>query len=208
MRVVAVLGIVAALALVLLLRGRTSDEAASRPTAVAAPAAIAPHAAPSTAAPGAAAPAPVNAYFERQEFQRRTREFFAHAADLPQAQRERDARAVEAGIDRYERAGELSAGEAVLLRASLIRATAADGPAQTERIAELAARYQVNAEVAMAAWAQRHDPQFDEYKKRERAIVEEVMALKTIPGGMERDAYLRERLQAERERVYAADGAP
>lgn len=146
----------------------------------------------------------VREYRARMDFQDNARRFFAEAATLDDASRIRQAQALESGINRYEEAGELSAGESVMLRIGLIRATETDQAAQIERISELVARYQVHAERRNAAFlqAQRNDVAFNSYKARESRIVAEVMAMKSIPGGLSRNEYLRQRLQREREIAY------
>ena len=168
-----------------------------------APASASSAAAPAQAQPLLATPQ-ARQYRERQQFQREARQFFDQAARLPAGERERRAQALQQGIDAYERAGELSAGETVLLRVALIRATVADPARQAELVEALAVRYRGEAERRNAQWAQQQaqDPRFRQYKQREREIVAEVMAMGAIPNGLSRNEYLRQRLQAERERAY------
>ena len=81
-----------------------------------------------------------------------------------------------------------------------------DDPArQAEQVAAIADRYRAHADRRMAAFLeqQRNDPRFQAYKAREAQVVAEVMAATTIPAGLTRDQYLRQRLQEERERAYA-----
>ena len=108
-------------------------------------------------------------------------------------------------IDRYEAGGGLSAGEAVLLRTALVRATVEDPAQQAEEVAAIADRYRAHADRRMAAFLQqqRNDPRFQTYKAREAQVVAEVAAMSSIPAGLTRDQYLRRRLQEERERAYA-----
>lgn len=148
----------------------------------------------------------VREYQARLDFQNNARRFFAEADKLDQASRRRQAQALEADIDRYQNTGELSAGETVMLRVGLIHATETDQAAQIEKISELVASYQVHAERRNAAFlqAQRNDPAFNSYKARESRIVAEVMAMKSIPGGLSRNEYLRQRLQREREIAYGS----
>lgn len=162
-----------------------------------------PAAAPAQARPLLATPQ-ARQYRERQRFQQEARQFFDQAARLSAAERERRAQALQQDIDAYERAGELSAGETVLLRVALVRATVADPARQAEQVEALAARYRGEAERRNAQWLERqaHDPRFRDYKRREREIVAEVMAMGAIPNGLSRNEYLRQRLQAERERAY------
>jgi aspartate carbamoyltransferase catalytic subunit len=141
---------------------------------------------------------------ERQDFEARAKRFLQQASSLGDVERSEQARALTASIDRYEREGGLSAGEALLLRSGLIKATVADEQEQALQIADVMQRYRSDAERRMAQHLaqQQRDPNFQDYKTRERAIVAEVMALREIPGGLSRDEYLRQRLQQAREAAY------
>lgn len=144
------------------------------------------------------------AFRERQDFEARARRFLQDAPKLGAVERSEQARALTASIDRYEQDGGLSAGEAMLLRSGLIKATVANEAQQAAQIADLMERYRAHADQRSAEYLAQHldDPKFQDYKARERAIVAEVMAMRDIPGGLGRDEYLRLRLQQERERVY------
>jgi hypothetical protein len=145
------------------------------------------------------------AYRERQDFEADSKRFLREAARLGPVEREKKARALSASIDKYEREGGLSAGEAVLLRTSLIKATIADETQRAARIAELTLDYRERADRRTAEYLAQHqrDPRFQDYKARERSIVAEVMAMSSIPGGLSRDQYLRQRLQQARELAYS-----
>ncbi|KAF1723635.1 hypothetical protein [Pseudoxanthomonas japonensis] len=145
------------------------------------------------------------AHRERQRFETDAKDFFARAPSLRAVERSERADALTRQIDRYEAAGGLSAGEAVLLRTALIKATVDDPAEQAAAVAEMADRYRAHADQRMAAFAaqQANDPRFQSYKTREAQVVSEVMAMTSIPAGLTRDQYLRQRLQEERERAYA-----
>jgi hypothetical protein len=140
----------------------------------------------------------------QQRFEREARDFVRDAPGLPLAERERRARELEAQIAERERSGELSAGETMLLRAALIETDSGNQAEQKARLAALAERYRADAARREAAFAaqQAADPRMQRYKAREKAVVAEVMAMTTIPGGLTRDEYLRERLQRERELAF------
>lgn len=144
------------------------------------------------------------AWRQRREFEARARWFLQNASRLGAVERSEQARSLSASLDKYERESGLSAGEALLLRTGLIKATVADEKQQAEQIADLMDRYRSHADQRMDAYTTRHaqDPKFRDYKARERAIVEEVMALREIPNGLTRDEYLRQRLQQAREAAY------
>ena len=140
----------------------------------------------------------------QQRFERDARDFVRDAAKLPTAERERRAQSLETQIAERERSGELSAGETVLLRAALIEAGSGSEAEQKARLAALAERYRADAARREAAFVaqQQADPRMQRYKAREKAVVAEVMAMTTIPGGLTRDEYLRQRLQRERELAF------
>lgn len=143
------------------------------------------------------------AYFEREAFEQQARHFFARAAQLDPAAREREAASLENAVTRYEDGRQLSAGEAMNLRLGLIQATTADAVERGARQAELIARYQRDGARREARFAQQQaaDTAFADYKRREAQVVAEVMALAQIPGGLTREEYLRQRLQHEREQI-------
>ncbi|WP_242108073.1 hypothetical protein [Luteimonas aquatica] len=143
-------------------------------------------------------------YAARRAFDADIRAYLREASAMNAVQRSERARALSAQIDAYERARQLSAGEALLLRAALIQASGAEEPARAEQMAALVQRYRDTAQRREAEWnAQlQHDPKFRDYKSREREIVAEVMAMPHIPGGLSRDAYLRQRLLQAREQAY------
>ncbi len=145
------------------------------------------------------------AYRDRRHFEADAKDFFAHAASMRAVERSERADALTRQIDAYEAADGLSAGEAVLLRTALVRATIDDPAQQAEEVAAIADRYRTHADQRMAAFAaqQASDPRFQAYKTREAQVVAEVMAMTSIPAGLTRDQYLRQRLQEERERAYA-----
>ncbi len=140
----------------------------------------------------------------QQRFERDARDFVRDASKLPSDERERRAQALETQIEAREQSGELSAGETVLLRAALIEAGSGSEAEQKARLAALAERYRADAARREAAFVaqQQADPRMQRYKAREKAVVAEVMAMTTIPGGLTRDEYLRERLQRERELAF------
>jgi hypothetical protein len=145
------------------------------------------------------------AHRDRQRFEADAKDFFARAPSLRTVERSERADALTRQIDRYEAEGGLSAGEAVLLRTALVKATVDDPARQAEEVAAIADRYRAHADQRMAAFAaqQANDSRFQSYKTREAQVVAEVMAMTSVPAGLTRDQYLRQRLQQERERAYA-----
>ncbi len=143
----------------------------------------------------------VQKFQQRERFQQEVREFFARAPALPPGERAARARDVARAITHYEAEGEIAAAEALTLRSGLIRETVADPVEQLVAIRGLQEHYQQQGERKQAQWDTRTDPELELYKAREREIVDEVMAMTTIPDGLTRDEYLRRRLQSAREQL-------
>ena len=127
--------------------------------------------------------------------------FIKSAAELSEEERRQRAAALAEEIDRREAAGELALSEALLMQVGLVQAEGGDEAAQKARADALLARYQaLSAE--REAQAKTPDERFSRYKSEEKRIVDEVMALDSIPDGLSRDQYLRQRLQEAREQAY------
>ncbi|TXH75106.1 MAG: hypothetical protein E6Q88_03875 [Lysobacteraceae bacterium] len=146
------------------------------------------------------------AHRQRLAFQQRTRQFLHDASTMSAVERSERAREILLEIDRREKAKELSAGDAVLVKIGLINATIEDEGEKVMQVRELVARYRQDAARREAAWQaqQQRDAQFQDYKAREAQIVAEVMAMESFPNGLTRDDYLRLRLQEARETIYRA----
>jgi aspartokinase len=148
--------------------------------------------------------AAIRDYRERERFGQDVEDFFVRAPRLDPATRQRQADALREELRRRETDRSISAGESMNLQIALVRATVDDPQAQASALAALAEHFRTDAEQANQAWQQHlaTDPQFQRYKQDERRIVETVMAMPVIPGGVSRDAYLREQLQHAREMAY------
>jgi hypothetical protein len=143
----------------------------------------------------------VQKFQQRERFQQEVREFFARAPAMPPEERAARAKVIAREITRYEAEGEIAAAEALTLRSGLIRETVADPVEQLVAMRGLQEHYQQQGERKQAQWEARADPELELYKAREREIVDEVMAMTTIPDGLTRDEYLRRRLQRAREQL-------
>ena len=137
----------------------------------------------------------------RERFNERARAFFADAAQMNAADRDHEAQQLEQELTRLEQAGGLSAGETLLIRAGLIRETVPAGAQQEAQLQALQERYRAETQRRVTTAQAHPDPQFGSYKVRESEIVNEVMAMETIPDGLTRDEYLRRRLQVAREQL-------
>lgn len=152
----------------------------------------------------------VRAYQSRLAFEQRTRAFLRDASTLDELARLEQARDIGREIDQREQARELSAGESVVLRVSLIEATVRDEAERIRQSQALVDHYRQQTAMRQAAFEeqQRQDAGFQAYKAREAQIVSEVMAMTSYPGGMSRDDYLRIRLQEARQATYGTQGPP
>ena len=132
------------------------------------------------------------------EFQEQVSDFFEQASQMSDEQRAKSAENIENRLKDYQAEGRVSGSEALLLRLALVRTVEQDPQQQEAESRALIQEHQREAEQRMAQWKSRNQPEFDHYKRQEQSIVEEVMAMETIPGGMERNEYLRQRLQKAR----------
>lgn len=143
----------------------------------------------------------VRDYQARLGFASDYRSFIEGAATLGEEERRRRAAALAREIDQREAAGELALSEALLLQVGLAQAEGGDEAAQKARADALVARYQALS-AKREAQAKAPDARHTRYKAEEQRIVEEVLALDSIPEGLSRDQYLRQRLQEAREQAY------
>jgi hypothetical protein len=175
------------------------------PAASAAPAPRAPVSAPAPARAVASAPAddPAAEWQAFTRFRERTQSFLRDGRNLPPERRRDEAEALSEQVQRYAGDRHLAGGEAMMLEIELTR-IGVDDPAELEsRLNAIAGRYRQAAEQAAEADAAAPDPRFLDYKAREKEIVARVMAMPEIPGGIDRDEYLRQELQTAREQAYA-----
>ncbi|UUY09539.1 hypothetical protein LRS11_05740 [Pseudomonas sp. J452] len=143
----------------------------------------------------------VQAYQARLQFMVDYRRFMQEAAALSAEQRRRQAEALARQIDQREATAELALSEALLLQLGLAQVQGGDEETQKARAEQLLARYQALNQ-ARETRAKVPDVRFSQYKSEEKRIVDEVLALDSIPDGLSRDQYLRQRLQEAREQAY------
>lgn len=139
-------------------------------------------------------------FARRMTFQADYRNFLQQASTLSDAERQAQAEALVAEIDRREAEDELSLNEALLMQLGMVKVSYADEAQQAAAVDRLMARYRQRSADREAQ--RQPDERFAAYKQDEARIVAEVMAMTSIPGGLSRDEYLRERLQQAREQAY------
>lgn len=116
----------------------------------------------------------------------------------PEQKRRAQADALQERMNEYEGSAQVSAPEAALIQLAMIQILEPDEEAAKAAAQQLMDRYRAESGARLQAWLDEPRPDFERYKAREKAIVEEVMAMDDIPGGLTRDQYLRERLQEAR----------
>lgn len=141
-------------------------------------------------------------YRERKEFERDLRLYFEHADAWSHEHRDAEAERLRTQVEHYEADGGFSAGEAAMLKLALLRSLEPEPGDYQQEIEALLAGYLLHYEQRMHELETNPPAAFVEYKERERAIVEEVMAGGPVPDGLTREEYLRRRLQQERERLF------
>ncbi|MDU9416007.1 hypothetical protein [Pseudomonas sp. zfem005] len=147
-------------------------------------------------------PALTAEYEKRLAFHSAYRAFFKAAPDLPSEEREKQAERLAEEVQSHEQSGELAASESLVLQIALIQASGGDVEEQKARANALLQRYKARSDALEKKLAAQPSPQFDHYKQEEKRIVAEVLAMQSIPDGLSRDEYLRQRLQQAREQAY------
>jgi hypothetical protein len=140
----------------------------------------------------------------RHAFERTARAFLRDAPNMSPEIRMQRAQALARDVESLERAGELLADEAVLIRIGLIQAAVADDAERVRQAQAVVDHYKTQSdqrEAAAAAQVQR-DARLRQYKAREAEIVAEVLAMSSYPGGLSRDDYLRLRLREAHSAIY------
>ena len=87
------------------------------------------------------------------------------------------------------------------MRSGLVRETVEDPIEQTSRSVVSSSTTSSRANASRRSGRRVRIRSCELYKAREREIVDEVMAMTTIPDGLTRDEYLRRRLQSAREQL-------
>lgn len=149
-----------------------------------------------SSAPPAAESDEVRDYATYKAFESRLQAFLANAATLPLEARLAEAAALTTALAAEEAAGRVRPVEAMMLRLALTRQTTQNPGALREQAQSLVR--ELDAQSA-ARTPPAPDPRFTAYKAREAEIVAEVLAL---PAGPERDALLKQRLDAARAEAY------
>lgn len=143
-------------------------------------------------------------FADRLDFQQELREFFSQSGSLSEDERQARAKKLTERLGHYENAGEVSAPEALTVRLALVQLIHSDEQSAKQAAQALIDQYQQYSERREREWRAQPRPEFEAYKQRETAIVQEVMAMDAIPEGKTRETYLRERLQQAREETMGS----
>ncbi len=95
----------------------------------------------------------------------------------------------------------INSAEYVFLKLAIMRKVLPDEKFEQYAQNEIERQQSINAQ-AMNNYLSNRDPQFLEYKAREKALVEEILAMESFPNNMSRNEYLTIRIEALKKEVY------
>ncbi|EDM46794.1 hypothetical protein [Marinobacter algicola] len=144
----------------------------------------------------------------RLDFEEELHTFFAKAKSLSSKERAAEAAMLEQRLAEYQRRGQVSAAESLMVRIAMTKLTIEDEAAQKRALQGLIDRQNAAAQARKEEWLAKPKPEFEAYKQQEKQIVKEVMAMAKVPSGMTRNEYLRQRLQEARVAAHKNGDAP
>jgi len=144
----------------------------------------------------------------RLDFEEELHTFFANADGLSSEDRAAEAAMLEQRLAEYQRKGQVSAAESLMVRIAMTKLTSEDEAAQKRALQGLIDRQNAAAQARKEEWLAKPRPEFEAYKQREKQIVKEVMAMEKVPAGMTRNEYLRQRLLEARVAANKNGDAP
>ncbi|WP_421861295.1 hypothetical protein [Marinobacter salarius] len=144
----------------------------------------------------------------RLDFEEELHTFFANAKSLSSEERAAEAAILEQRLAEYERVGQVSAAESLMVRIAMTKLTIEDEAAQKRALQGLIDQQNAAAQARKEEWLAKPRPEFEAYKQQEKQIVQEVMAMDKVPAGMTRNEYLRQRLLEARVAANKNGDAP
>lgn len=144
----------------------------------------------------------------RLDFEEELHAFFAKAKGLSSDELAAEAAMLEQRLAEYERLGQVSAAENLMVRIAMTKLTIEDEAAQKQALQGLIDRQNAAAQARKEEWLAKPRPEFEAYKQQEKQIVKEVMAMDQVPGGLTRNEYLRQRLLEARVAANKNGDAP
>ena len=144
----------------------------------------------------------------RLDFEEELHTFFAKADGLSSEERAAEAAMLEQRLADYQRKGQVSAAESLMVRIAMTKLTIEDEAAQKQALQGLIDRQNAAAQARKEEWLAKPRPEFEAYKQQEKQIVKEVMAMDKVPAGLTRNEYLRQRLLEDRVAANKNGDAP
>ncbi|WP_421910626.1 hypothetical protein [Marinobacter sp.] len=144
----------------------------------------------------------------RLDFEEELHTFFADADGLSSEERAAEAAMLEQRLAEYQRKGQVSAAESLMVRIAMTKLTIEDEAAQKRALQGLIDQQNAAAQARKEEWLAKPRPEFEAYKQQEKQIVKEVMAMEKVPAGMTRNEYLRQRLLEARVAANKNGDAP
>ena len=151
-----------------------------------------------------ALPREIRQFEARQAFLDGMQSFLDAPEEVPETQRAETADHYRALVRDHAARGEFSGAEALMLELALLRQQVAEDD-YPESAQALMDTYSDDSKTREAAWRATSTDQLAVYKQREQAVMEAVREMDSFPDGMTQGQYLRERLQAEREKLAAGE---
>ncbi|BFM11982.1 hypothetical protein R50072_21350 [Simiduia litorea] len=113
-----------------------------------------------------------------------------------------EAKAIWLQIETLEAEGGVLGFEALHLKMAWLEKNSTDRAAFEAEAKDLLAHYQEKSQASTEKYNPENTPEFKSYKAQELQIIQEVNRLDTIPRGLSREQYLREKLLAARMAAY------
>jgi hypothetical protein len=141
-------------------------------------------------------------YLKKQSDKVALREYFNNPDNDPD-----QAQAMWKYIATLESEGAIMAFEAMHLKMAWLEKNTSDRDAFDAAATDLVNEYRARAAASAEQYNPENTPEFKRYKIAERVIIEEVNGMTQFPGGLDRQAYLRQRLLVARQQAYGAPAA-
>lgn len=140
-------------------------------------------------------------YISQFETGDKLRHLVKDAANLSDQEKALKMQQVQQEIDKLKQAEKLSQVEYLMLQLALLKLSPDSEKAKQQSV-QLIEQYRQIAAERQQEFINNPDPQFKDYKLREKAIVAEIMSMQVFPDGLTKEEYLARRLAEAREAAY------